>query len=60
MGSGSTIAIIEPMLKTPLSLALINILKKTVFDAELWMTQKIWFAWYMFVSEQKLKKIIWW
>ena len=35
MGSGLTIAIREPMLKTTLSLALRNILKETVFDVEL-------------------------
>ena len=34
MGSVLTIAIGEPMLKTPLSLALRNLLKKTVFDVE--------------------------
>ena len=58
MGSVLTIAIREPILKIPLSLALINLLKETVFDVELWMIQNRPFAWYVFVSEQKWKKII--
>ena len=44
------------MLKIPLSLALKNPSKKTVFDVELWMTQNRRFAWSVFVSEQKRKK----
>ena len=59
-GSGLTIAIREPMVKTPLSLAIRNIWNKTVFYVELWMTQNRPFSWYMFVSEQKQKKIIRW
>ena len=35
MGSGLTIAIKEPTPKTPLSLEVINLLKKTVFDVDL-------------------------
>ena len=58
MGSGLTIAIIEPMLKTPFSLALVNRLKKTVFDLELLMTQNRRFPWSVFVSEQKQNKRI--
>ena len=34
LGSGLTIAIIEPIIKTQLYMALRNILKRTVFDVE--------------------------
>ena len=61
MGSGLTIEIREPMIETPLSLAFRNTLKKTVFYVELWMTQDRLFAWSVFVSEERQKKIIrWW
>ena len=52
MGSGLTISIREPMLKTSLSLALKNLLKNTIFDVELWMTQNRQISWSIFVSEQ--------
>ena len=35
MGSGLTIEIREPILKTPLSIALRNLLKITIFDVEI-------------------------
>ena len=60
MGTGLKIAIREPILKTSLSLALINQLKKTLFDVELWMTQNRLLAWYLFVLDQKQKKRIRW
>ena len=53
MGSGLTTEIREPMLKTPLSLALGNLLKKKGFNVELQMTQNRQFSWSVFVSEQK-------
>ena len=49
MGLGLTIEIIEPMLKTLLSLALINLLYKTLFDVKLLMTQNRRCAWSVFV-----------
>ena len=54
MGSGLKIEIIEPILKTALSLSFRDLLKKTLFDVELLITQNRLFAWSVFVSEQKL------
>ena len=50
MGSGLAIAIRELMIKTPLSLALINLLNKAVFDVGLLMTKNRLFACSVFVS----------
>ena len=44
MRPGLTIAIIEPILKTPMFLALINLLKRAVFNVEVYMTQNRGFA----------------
>ena len=48
------------MLKTPLYIALRNLLNKTVFDAEFLMTQSRQFYWSVFVSEKNGKIIIRW